>query len=132
VLQPAELLTAVRFPLPPAGAAARYLKLGRCKSGDLALVGVAVMGFPDGTPSGYRFRLGLGSVAPTPLRALEAEEILAACTPGDETFARAAEQAMASASPITDVRGGADYQRAMVRTLTLRGLRDVWARLRLA
>lgn len=130
LLQPAELLTAVRLPLPPVGAAARYLKLGRCKSGDLALVGVAVLGFPDGTASGYRFRLGLGSVAPTPVRALKAEKTLAANTPGEETFALAAEQAMASASPITDVRGGADYQRAMVRTLTLRGLRDVWARLR--
>ena len=36
---------------------------------------------------------------------------------------------MAVASPITDVRGTADYQRAMVRTLTLRGLRDVWGQL---
>jgi CO/xanthine dehydrogenase FAD-binding subunit len=126
-LQAGELMTAVRFPPPPAGAAARYLKLGRCKSGDLALVGVAVLGFADGVESGYHFRIGLGSVAPTPIRATEAERILAAEPPGEATFARAAEAAMAAASPITDVRGTADYQRAMVRTFTLRGLRDVWA-----
>jgi carbon-monoxide dehydrogenase medium subunit len=68
-------------------------------------------------------------VAPTPLRATKAEEVLASSPPGEGTFAMAAEEAMAAASPITDVRGTAEYQRAMVRTLTLRGLRDVWARL---
>lgn len=122
-----ELMVAVRFPPPPALAAARYLKLGRCKSGDLSLVGVAVLGFANGAGSGYHFRIGLGSVAPTPVRAVEAEEVLAAEPPGEATFVRAAEAAMAAASPITDVRGTADYQRAMVRALTLRGLRDVWA-----
>lgn len=130
VIQTAELLLAIRLPRLPAGdrcTAARYLKLGRCKSGDLALVGVAVLGLmPD---SGYEFRLGLGSVAPTPLRASEAETLLASNPPGRETFVLAAEKAMNAASPITDVRGGAGYQKAMVRTLTLRGLVDVWERL---
>jgi CO/xanthine dehydrogenase FAD-binding subunit len=131
-----EFMIAIRFPAPPAGAAARYLKLGRCKSGDLALVGVAILGYADGTASGaptgsrYRFRIGLGSVAPTPIRAQEAELFLATNPPGEETFGQAAEKAMAVASPISDVRGTAEYQRAMVGTLTLRGLRDVWRQLR--
>ena len=130
VLETAELMLAIRLPrLLASGwrAAARYLKLGRCKSGDLALVGVAVHGLASGL--GYEFRIGLGSVAPTPLRASEAEALLASSPPGEETFALAAEKAMSAASPITDVRGSADYQRAMVRTLTLRGLADVWERL---
>jgi CO/xanthine dehydrogenase FAD-binding subunit len=127
-IQPGEMMTAIRFPLPPARAAARYLKLGRCTAGDLALVGVAVLGFPNG--SGYCFRIGLGSVAPVPFRPAEAEEFLAANPPGEEAFALAAEKAMHASTPITDVRGTAAYQRAMVRVLTLRGLRDVWERLR--
>jgi CO/xanthine dehydrogenase FAD-binding subunit len=126
VLRPGEFMTAVRFPpLPPDGAGC-YLKLGRCRSGDLSLVGVAVLGFPNGVASGYEFRIGLGSVAPTPLRAAEAEAFLADSPQGEETFIQAAERAMAAASPITDVRGTAEYQKAMVRTLTLRGLREVW------
>jgi CO/xanthine dehydrogenase FAD-binding subunit len=129
VLQAGEFMEAIWFPPPQANAAARYLKLGRCKAGDLSLVGVAVLGFSDGVPSGYRFRIGLGSVAPTPLRARRAEEFLAENSPGEEAFAQASEIGMATASPITDVRGGADYQRAMVRTLTLRGLQEVWARI---
>ena len=129
-MQPGELMTAVRFPPPPAGSAGRYLKLGRNKASDLAIAGVAVFGFPDGTASGYRFRIGLASVAPVPLRALEAEEVLTANPLGDETFTLAAEKAMQAASPIDDVRASAAYRRAMVRNLTLRGLRDVWERLR--
>lgn len=132
VLQPIELLLSIRFPSVypfPSAAAARYHKLGRCRSGDLSLVGVAVLGYANGADSGYTFRIGLGSVAPTPIRAAEAEAFLAAHPPGEETFTRAAELAMAAASPISDVRGTADYQKAMVRTLTLRGLRDAWAQL---
>ncbi len=128
-LQGGEVMTAIRIPPPPARPAARYLKLGRCRSGDLSLVGVAVLAHANGAGSGHSFRLGLGSVAPTPLRAAGAEAFLAANPPGEETFARAAELAMAAASPITDVRGTADYQKAMVRTLTLRALGDVWGQL---
>ena len=129
-MQAGEFMTAIRFPVPPAGNAGRYLKLGRNKVGDLSIVGVAVFGFPDGAaPSGYRFRIGLASVAPTPLRALRAEEVLAANPPGEETFAFAADKAMEAASPIDDVRASATYRKAMVRALTLRGLREVWERL---
>ncbi len=129
-MQAGELMTAIRFPTPPAGSAGRYLKLGRNKIGDLSIVGVAVFGFPDGTaPSGYRFHIGLASVAPVPLRALEAEELLAANPPGEKTFALAAEKAMEAATPIDDVRASAAYRKAMVHALTLRGLRDVWGKL---
>ncbi len=124
-----DFLTAVRFPPPPAGAAGFYLKLGRNKLGDLSVVGVAAIGFPDTTASNYRFRIALGSVAPVPLRALAAEQILANQPPGDETFAAAADAAQQIASPITDVRAGASYQTIMVRTLTLRALRQVWSEL---
>ncbi|MCK4315778.1 MAG: xanthine dehydrogenase family protein subunit M [Anaerolineae bacterium] len=129
-MQAGELMTAIRFPTPPVGSAGRYLKLGRNKIGDLSIVGVAVFGFPDGTaPSGYRFRIGLASVAPVPLRTVEAEKVLAANPPGEKTFALAAEKAMEAATPIDDVRASAAYRKAMVQALTLRGLRDVWGKL---
>ncbi|MGA9349878.1 MAG: xanthine dehydrogenase family protein subunit M [Anaerolineae bacterium] len=130
-IQAGELMTAIRFPILPAGSAGKYLKLGRNKAGDLAIAGVAVFGFPNGiTPSGYYFRIGLASVAPVPLRAREAEEVLTASPPGEETFALAAEKTMEAAAPIDDVRASAAYRKAMVRILTLRGLREVWERMR--
>jgi carbon-monoxide dehydrogenase medium subunit len=129
-MQPGEFITAIRFPPPPDGAVGRYLKLGRNRAGDLAIAGVAVLGFPDhAAPSGHRFRIGLASVAPVPLRAQEAEALLSNSPPVEETFAVAAAKSAAAASPIDDVRASAAYRRAMVCSLTLRALRDVWARL---
>jgi CO/xanthine dehydrogenase FAD-binding subunit len=129
-LQPGEFLASVHFPAPYPGTVARYRKLGRCRSGDLSLVAVAVVAFANGTPSGYEFRLGLGSVAPTPIRAREAEALLAAHTPDDDSLAQAADLARAASSPITDVRATAEYQQEMVRNLALRELRGAWQALR--
>lgn len=127
-LEPGEFLAAIRFAPTPAGSAGSYQKLGRSRLGDLSVVGVAAVAFPDRTAgSGYRFRLALGSVAPVPLRVPAAERILADHPPGEEAFRAAAERAMEAASPITDVRAGASYQTLMVRTMTLRALRAVWA-----
>jgi CO/xanthine dehydrogenase FAD-binding subunit len=125
-LRAGEFLAAIHFPPPAPGAVARYRKLGRCRSGDLSLVAVAVLAFANGTPSGYEFRLGLGSVAPTPIRAREAEALLGTDPVGEERLVQAAELARAASSPITDVRATAEYQREMVRNLTLRELRAAW------
>jgi CO/xanthine dehydrogenase FAD-binding subunit len=130
-LGPIEFVTGIRIPVPPPGSVGRYLKLGRSRAGDLALVGAAILGFRDASArGGYRFRVGLGSVAPVPLRVAAAEAILADRMPCEASFAAAAQAALEASSPISDVRGGAQYQKAMVRTLVLRGLRDVWERLR--
>ena len=57
-IQPGEIMTAIRFPVPTYGAASRYLKLGRNKAGDLAIAGVAVLGFPDrSVPADHRLSL---------------------------------------------------------------------------
>jgi CO/xanthine dehydrogenase FAD-binding subunit len=129
-LQVGDLVTAIRYPVPPAGAAGRYLKLGRSQVGDLAIVSAAVFGFPDGmAPSGYRFHIALGSVAPVVVRVADAESLLAESPPGEQTFALAAEKAVSAAQPIDDVRASAAYRREMVRALTLRGLRAVWGEL---
>lgn len=123
-----EFLQAIRFSAPPRGGTGCYHKLGRNKLGDLALVGVAVTGSPDATAeSGYRYRIALGSVAPVPLRVPAAEEILAGRPVEEKSLMAAAAKAMEAASPISDMRAGASYQTMMVRTLTTRALREVWA-----
>jgi CO/xanthine dehydrogenase FAD-binding subunit len=134
---PGEFMTAIRLPPPPAEAVGRHLKLSRNRLGDLSLVSVDVLGFPTqtafsrarSTRRGYAFRVGLGSVAPTVVRAARAEALLAERPPGEETFALAAEEAARAAAPIDDVRASATYRRVMVHSLALRGLRYVWGRL---
>jgi carbon-monoxide dehydrogenase medium subunit len=131
VLHQTEMMIAVEVPVPPAGSVGRYLKLGRNKVGDLALVSVAVLGYPDrATRSGFGFRIALGSVAPVPLRVPEAEAVLAEQVDGEGSLRLAAEKAVEAASPIDDVRASAAYRSAMVRNLTLRGIREVWQQLR--
>jgi len=124
---PVEFVTGVRLPLSPAGGKGKYLKLGRNKAGDLAVVGVAVFGYRStGVPSGYSFHIALASVAPVPLRAYAAERTLAEQKPGKRAFAAAAKKAMDAAMPIDDVRASAAYRKEMVRNLVLRGLEQVW------
>ena len=132
-LQPGDVVTALHLPSPPPGCVGRYIKLGRNAIGDLAIVGVTALGWPDSSaPSGYRFRLALASVAPTPLVPADAEDILAGHagqTISEATIAEAAEAAMVACSPIDDVRGSARYRRLMVRNLTRQAVTDVWQRL---
>jgi CO/xanthine dehydrogenase FAD-binding subunit len=125
MLGPGNILTSIQVPLPPEGSTHRYLKLGRVRAADLALVGVAVLGFPQaGNPSGYGFRIALGAVAPTPIRAPEAEAVLAESV-DNEAVEKAALAAMRTAKPISDVRANAEYRSAMVRVLTRRGIQEV-------
>lgn len=126
-----EYLKAIQFPLPPEGAAGQYIKLGRSKMGDLAVVGVAILGFPDpDTTSNIRFRIGINSTAPTPYRVPSVEDYLAQNTLSEEVFSQAAEEAMEISAPIEDVRATALYQKKMVRNLTLKSLREIWANLK--
>lgn len=124
ILQPGEILIALQVPVPPPGAKGRYLKLGRCAAVDLSIVGVAVLGFPRAANGGYEFRIALEAVAPTPIRVPRAEEILAQAV-DDESIEKAAQAAMETARPISDVRGSKEYRLAMVHSLTRRGVREV-------
>jgi carbon-monoxide dehydrogenase medium subunit len=129
-LKPGDIVTSIFFPIPPVGAVGKYIKLGRNKLSDLSIVGVTVMGYPDGnTASGYSFRIALASVAPVPLRTTAAEETLAHKPLTEETIAEAAQAAMDAATPIDDVRGSARYRKYMVRNLTREGITYVWNRL---
>jgi carbon-monoxide dehydrogenase medium subunit len=128
-LGPGELLTAIH--LPPAGArtCGAFNKLGRTRAGDISTVSVAVYASAD-TGGGRRavapgwWRIALGAVGPTPLRAPQAERSLA-MDHSVAGIATAAELAAQTAQPIDDVRASAAYRRAMVRVLTRRAIEAV-------
>lgn len=125
-MKPGEILTRIHVPLPPAGWKGRYLKLGRNTSGDLAIVGVAVLGYPDRqAASGFRFRVALASVAPTPLRVYEVEDLLEGMELSNGSIEDAARKAQSLAKPISDARSSAEYRSAMVYELTAWGLSEV-------
>ncbi len=96
-LQRGELLTAVTVPFVR-GSAGHFLKLGRTAMGDISLMNVAMLGWPDSAaPSGTSWRIALGSVAPTVIRAPEAERLLSQDT--SPAGIEAASQAAAARRP---------------------------------
>jgi carbon-monoxide dehydrogenase medium subunit len=64
----------------------------------------------------------LGSVAPTIVRAVHAENYLAGKRLTDQIVAVAGELATSDARPIDDIRGPAEYRRSMVNVATVRAL----------
>jgi aerobic carbon-monoxide dehydrogenase medium subunit len=131
VLRAGDIVTSIQFPLPGLGLRGTYIKLGRNKSSDLAIVGVTALGFPDeDLPSGFRIQLALASVAPVPLVVGQVEKILAEKPITLQALNEASQAAMEACNPIDDVRSSAKYRKIMVRNLSLNALREVWETLR--
>ena len=88
---------------------------------DLAIVGVAVVVVADdGICSDIR--IALGAVAPTPIRARQAENIVRGQKLSEELIERAAWRAAEECRPISDHRASAEYRREMVKVLTKRAI----------
>ncbi|WP_138469607.1 xanthine dehydrogenase family protein subunit M [Poseidonocella sp. HB161398] len=99
-LAPGEIVLALRLPPGAADFAghARYLKLRERNSYAFAIVSAAAaLRLEDGVIR--EARLALGGVAARPWRATAAETLLAGARPAPETFAAAAEAALAEAAP---------------------------------
>jgi carbon-monoxide dehydrogenase medium subunit len=122
VREPGELITEIRLPSCQGAAGTAYLRHCIRESLDIAIIGVACrLRFDDGERI-REARIALGAVAPTPIRASEAEEALRGEVAGEAVFARAAELAALASHPISDVRASASYRREMVRVYTRRAL----------
>jgi carbon-monoxide dehydrogenase medium subunit len=120
-LAPAEVLVEIHVPQPAAHTGSAYCKLER-KVGDYAIAAVAAQVTLDGDVCAQA-GLGLTNVGPKAIRPVEAEGFLIGKRLDEEVIREAARLAAAAADPTSDLRGTADYKRAMVRTLTARALR---------
>ena len=120
-MAPGELLVAIEVPAPHPCAAAVYLKNSPRQAMDIAVVGVAAaIAWLDERCEVVR--IVLGAVAPTPLRARRAENLLRGQEINEERIAEAARTAAQEAQPIDDVRGSAWYRRRMAEVLVRRAL----------
>jgi CO/xanthine dehydrogenase FAD-binding subunit len=122
-----ELLTSVSVPPTAAGSGSAYIRLEYRRAMEIAVVGAAaIMTIVDGMVRDAR--IALTAVAPTIVRATEAEEALRGAAPTRETFAAAGRAAAAAARPIDDVRASAEYRRAMLEVVVARVLAAAAAR----
>jgi aerobic carbon-monoxide dehydrogenase medium subunit len=120
-LEPDEILTEIRIPLPPPHSGGAYLKLER-KVGDFATAGVAAQVTLDGAGTCQRAGVGLTNVGLTPIKASKAEAFLSGKALDEATIKQASELAASESEPMDDIRGSAEYKRDLVRVLTARAL----------
>ncbi len=126
VLQEGEILGKIVVPIPPRTTQGIYFKLSVRKAMDIAFVGVAVLLDVAGGQI-VKARIGLGAVAPVPMRAKEAEALLTGNSLSKDLIQEAADVAAKACQPIDDIRASAAYRREMVRALTEEGLSKLYS-----
>lgn len=119
---PDELLRAVRVPYPAPGTGSAYVRLDHRQAMEIAIVGAAAALAVRGDGLIGSARIALTAVAPTCLRVPAAEALLLGRPAGTDAFAEAAGAAADVVQPISDVRGSADYRRAMTSVVVVRAL----------
>lgn len=123
VIRPDEILTRIIVNELPPFTGSDYIKLGHRKTLEIAIVAVASRITLD-KPQGIikNARVILSAVAPLAIHAVSAERILINEKPTEKVIERAATLAMQDCKPITDIRGGAEYRKEIVKVLVKRTL----------
>jgi CO/xanthine dehydrogenase FAD-binding subunit len=129
LIRPDEIMVSIDIERPREPAGGAFLKLIRRATREITIVSAAVSLMLD-RPGGSvtTARIALGSVAPVPLRAIKAEELLRGERASGTLFAQAAATAAGEAVPIDDFRGSAAYRREMVEVLVRRALEQALSR----
>ncbi len=118
-----ELVTEVIVPaLTTSASGSAYARLGFRESMEIAIVGVTAAISLDGDGRVSACRIALTAVAPTVVRAAQAESVLLGQEPSPNLLSEAADRALLNASPIDDVRAPAEYRRLTTPVMTLRAL----------
>ncbi|MBI2998294.1 MAG: hypothetical protein HYY46_07540, partial [Deltaproteobacteria bacterium] len=124
-----EILTHVVVPPLPAGSGVEYIRFSSSSVVDKPCVGVSVRLSLDAKTKGSRVvRVVLGCVGATPVRARKAEALLAGKTITPELAVEAGALASQECSPTSDLRGSAEYKRAIVKTLVKRASTKAYER----
>jgi aerobic carbon-monoxide dehydrogenase medium subunit len=127
VLEPDEVLTEIRLPLPNGRSGSCFVELSR-RHGDFALAGVGALVTlaDDGTAA--EVRLGLIGVGDRPVRPAAAEQALRGRVPDEGAIAAAAEAVAGEIEPTGDIHASEEYRRHLATVLTRRALAAAVAR----
>ncbi len=116
VLAPGELLLSLTLPKPFAPRA-RFFKAAKRHMDDISTVAACFSFDIDTRGVVHRARIAYGGVASTPIRAVEAEEILPGLRWNESAMHRAQDVLARSLHPISDHRGSAAYRLALAQNL---------------
>jgi len=127
LLQPGQVLTQIRVPDPPPRTGGVYLKYSLREAIDFAVAGVAVViTLKPGDGVCGDVRIVFGSVDSSPIRAVEAEEVIKGKEVDDKLVEDVEQVALKEIHPITHMGIPAGYKRRIVGTLTKRAVRQAW------
>ncbi len=118
-LRPGEFI--VQISMPVSKGKSTYLRLGRRRAQTLSVVSAAVWVAMEGTAC-TQARIAMGSVAPVPLRCIQAEKVIEGEKLTVGLISECAAQALAESNPIDDQRGSAWYRRKAGVALVERAL----------
>ncbi len=123
ILAKNEILVEIQIPASKPNTKGVYLKHSQRGSIDLATVGVAAVAtFESDKKQCLDIKIALGAVAPTPIRARQAENVLRGKIIDEALISASAEAAAEESRCITDVRASEEYRKEMVRVFTKRAL----------
>ena len=121
LLKSGEILVEFVIPKLPPHTGAAYWKHTRRAAMELPILGVAVLiSLDDDMQTCTEARIGLGVVAPTPMRAKNAEAILKGKKVDDEILKKAGKAAAQECKARDSIRGKAWYRRDMVELFVQR------------
>lgn len=128
VLSPGEIFGSIQIPVPAARNGNAYARFSPRSAMDIGIASVAASLTLSVDGRCEDTRIALGAVSPVPLRATAAEDAMRGQPMTDSLIDHAAHLAADAARPISDLRGSADYRRAMIGVLTRRMLHTAWQR----
>jgi len=122
VLKGEEVILKVRFPVPREGSGG-HIKLGLRKGTSCSVASAAVWLVTEGGRV-KDIRIAFGGVAPTPRRLPRTEAAFAGQALDRDSITRLAAGVAEEVSPITDVRGSAQYRREVSASLAAKAVRQ--------
>ena len=131
VLGTGGLLLAVEVPEPEPLTGDAFERFTPRSAMDIAIASAAAAVTLDAAGQRVRaVRIALGAVAPTPVRAFRAEDLVREKEPNPKLLEWAGAAAMEDCRPIDDIRGTAAYRKELIRILVQRVLRQAVERAR--
>jgi len=121
-----ELITGFSFETPQPELWSRFAKVGQRSGAAISVANMSVIVERDGNRC-RNLAVAFGAVAPVPLRAVSVEKVAKGKTYGKQFITDCTEAVQADISPISDIRGSAEYRRHVAANILVRALTDAFA-----
>jgi len=127
-LKTGELLVEIQVPVPAPGTRGVYLKYTRTAV-DLAMVGVAIVMTVEDSDVCRDVKIVCGAVAPTPMRASKAEEVIRGKRIDQALIDRCAQEASNEASPrASSIRGTPEEKKEVIALFVKEAIEQILAK----